>query len=282
MARKRQQQIDRASVFNAILGDLGEEQAEVSASGIPLEKIRFNEQQPRKFFDPISLDDLAHSIAQKGVLEPIIVRRAGDGYEVVAGERRTRAAKLAGLEEIPAIVVDIDDREALEIAIIENLQREDLNPMEEARAYKQLLEFGLTQEKVSEAVSKSRSAIANTLRLLTLPEDAQAALESGAITAGHARAILAQPESDRGWALGEILERDLTVRQAEGLKRRSTPTGGAKDANAPSVYHQLEQDLSRFAGTRVNISGDKKGRIKLYFHDEDELQRLLELLGYQA
>ncbi len=249
---------------------------------VPLAQLRPSPFQPRLSMDEGAIAELSASIASKGVLQPILVRPAENGYEIVAGERRFRAARQAGLVTIPAVVRELSDQETLEIAIIENLQREDLNPMEEARAYKQLLEFGLTQEKVSEAVSKSRSAIANTLRLLTLPEDAQAALESGAITAGHARAILAQPESDRGWALGEILERDLTVRQAEGLKRRSTPTGGAKDANAPSVYHQLEQDLSRFAGTRVNISGDKKGRIELYFHDEDELQRLLELLGYQA
>jgi len=248
---------------------------------VPLAQLRPSPFQPRLSMDEGAIAELSASIASKGVLQPILVRPAENGYEIVAGERRFRAARQAGLVTIPAIVRELSDQETLEIAIIENLQREDLNPMEEARAYKQLLEFGLTQEKVSEAVSKSRSAIANTLRLLTLPEDAQAALESGAITAGHARAILSQPPADRNWALAEILRRDLTVRQAEGLKRREASDQEAREKK-PSVYHQLEQDLSRFAGTRVNISGDKKGRIELYFHDEDELQRLLELLGYQA
>ncbi len=248
---------------------------------VPLAQLRASQFQPRLRMDEGAIAELAASIATKGVLQPILVRPTESGYEIVAGERRFRAAQQAGLVTIPAVVRELSDQETLEIAIIENLQREDLNPMEEARAYKQLLEFGLTQEKVSEAVSKSRSNIANTLRLLTLPDEAQEALENGQITAGHARAILSQPASDRSWALAEILRRDLTVRQAEGLKRRGAPdtTNGTKK---PSVYHQLEQDLSRFAGTRVSINGEKKGRIELYFHDEDELQRLLDLLGYQA
>lgn len=250
---------------------------------VPLAQLRASPFQPRLTMDEAAIAELSASIAAKGVLQPILVRPVDSGYEIVAGERRFRAARQAGLVTIPAVVRELTDQETLEIAIIENLQREDLNPMEEARAYKQLLDFGLTQEKVAEAVSKSRSAIANTLRLLALPEDAQTALERGAISAGHARAILAQPNEDRSWALAEILRRDLTVRQAEGLTRRDAAdtqrAGGEKPA---SVYYQLQQDLSRFAGTKVNITGDKKGRIELYFHDQDELQRLLELLGYQA
>lgn len=249
---------------------------------VPLAQLRPSPYQPRLSMDEKAIAELSASIAAKGVLQPILVRPSENGYEIVAGERRFRAARQAGLVTIPAVVRELSDQETLEIAIIENLQREDLNPMEEARAYKQLLDFGLTQEKVSEAVSKSRSAIANTLRLLTLPDDAQEALERGAITAGHARAILSQPVGDRSWALSEILAKDLTVRQAEGLKRREATSEKANEPKAPSIYQQLEQDLSRFAGTRVSISGEKKGRIELYFHDEDELQRLLELLGYQA
>lgn len=248
---------------------------------VPLAQLRASPFQPRLRMDEGAIAELAASIAAKGVLQPILVRPAQSGYEIVAGERRFRAARQAGLVTIPAVVRELSDQETLEIAIIENLQREDLNPVEEARAYKQLLEFGLTQEHVAEAVSKSRSAIANTLRLLTLPDEAQKALEDGLITAGHARAILSQPAADRGWALAEILRRDLTVRQAEGLKRRGA-TDESTRQKQPSMYQQLEHDLSRFAGTRVNISGEKKGRIELYFHDEDELQRLLELLGYQG
>ena len=250
---------------------------------VPLAQLRASPFQPRLTMDEAAIAELSASIAAKGVLQPILVRPVDSGYEIVAGERRFRAARQAGLVTIPAVVRELTDQETLEIAIIENLQREDLNPMEEAWAYKQLLDFGLTQEKVAEAVSKSRSAIANTLRLLALPEDAQTALERGAISAGHARAILAQPNEDRGWALAEILRRDLTVRQAEGLKRsEAADTQRAGHEKPASVYYQLQQDLSRFAGTKVNITGDKKGRIELYFHDQDELQRLLELLGYQA
>ena len=250
---------------------------------VPLAQLRASPFQPRLTMDEAAIAELSASIAAKGVLQPILVRPVESGFEIVAGERRFRAARQAGLVTIPAVVRELTDQETLEIAIIENLQREDLNAMEEARAYKQLLDFGLTQEKVAEAVSKSRSAIANTLRLLALPDDAQAALERGAISAGHARAILAQPNEDRSWALAEILQRDLTVRQAEALTRREATTAqrGGGEKPAP-VYYQLQQDLSRFAGTKVNITGDKKGRIELYFHDEDELQRLLELLGYQA
>jgi len=249
---------------------------------VPLAQLRASPFQPRLTMDEAAIAELSASIAAKGVLQPILVRPTDNGYEIVAGERRFRAARQAGLVTIPAVVRELSDQETLEIAIIENLQREDLNPMEEARAYKQLLEFGLTQEKVAESVSKSRSAIANTLRLLTLPEDAQAALESGRISAGHARAILSQPTADRSWALSEVLRRDLTVRQTEALKRGAAATERGNGKPRSPAYLQLEQDLSRFAGTRVSINGEKKGRIELYFHDEQELQRLLELLGYQA
>lgn len=236
--------------------------------------------QPRKTLDEAGIAELAGSIAQKGVLQPIVVRPVDGGYEIVAGERRFRAAQRAGLATIPALVRELSDQETLEIAIVENLQREDLNAMEEARAFKLLLDFGMNQERVAEAVGKSRSSIANALRLLTLPPEAQAAVEAGAIAAGHARAILAQPEKDREWALHEIIDRSLSVREAEALKR---PAEAAPRATRSSRYHGLEEDLSRFAGTRVRIAGSgKKGRIELHFEGDDELQRLLELLGYQA
>ncbi len=245
---------------------------------VPVAQLRPSPFQPRQRMDETAIAELAASVADKGILQPILARPVEGGYEIVAGERRFRAAQRAGLITVPAVVRDLSDQETLEIAIVENLQREDLNAMEEARAFKQLLDFGLNQEKVAKAVGKSRSAIANTLRLLALPEAAQTAVEDGVISAGHARAILAQPEPDRDWALDEIVRRGLTVRQAEELKR---PKGTEKQRPA-RPYERLEQDLSRFAGTRVNITGGKKGRIELHFHNEDELQRLLELLGYQA
>lgn len=252
---------------------------EKAPQSLPLEQIRPAAGQPRKRFDPSAISELSASIAEKGVLQPLLVRPVGSVYEIVAGERRYRAAKAAGLQTVPVVVRELDDQAALEIAIVENLQREDLNPVEEARAFQQLLEFGASQEDVGKAVGKSRSAIANSLRLLALPPQALAALEGGKITAGHARAVLAQPEEDRNWALEAIVERGLTVRQAEALTR---PAGTGRRNVSDGRYRQLEEDLARHAGTRVKVTGGKKGRIELHFHSEDELQRLLELLGYES
>ncbi len=246
---------------------------------VPLAKVRASPLQPRQRFDEATIAELADSVRERGVLQPILVRPTGSGYEVIAGERRLRAARLAGLETVPAVVREMSDQEALEVAIVENLQREDLNDVEQARAYKQLLDFGLSQEQVANAVGKSRSAVANTLRLLMLDAEIVAALEDGVITAGHARAILALPEADRVWAFREIVGKGLSVRQAEQLRR---PRQRATKGPQSSPYRGLEEDLSRYAGTRVRITGGKRGKIELHFHGEDELQRLLDLLGYKA
>lgn len=249
---------------------------------VSVDRLAPSPNQPRKRMDEAAIAELASSIAQKGMLQPILVRPRGDGFEIIAGERRFRAARQAGLSSVPVVVRDLDDRETLEVAIVENLQREDLNPVEEARAFKQLLDFGLSQEKVGEAVGRSRSAVSNSLRLLTLPEPALAALEAGEISAGHARAVLAQSEADRSWALERIVARGLSVREAEALRRptRERKSGAAREQ--AGRYARLEEDVSRHAGTRVRIRGDKRGRIELHFHSEDELTRLLEMLGYQA
>lgn len=245
---------------------------------VPIELLQPAPNQPRKQFDAAAIAELAASVADKGVLQPLLVRPYEGGYQIVAGERRYRAAKEAGLASVPVVVRDLDDQEALEIAIVENLQREDLNPVEEARAFQQLLEFVGSQEEVGRAVGKSRSAVANSLRLLTLPGPALRSLESGQISAGHARAILAQPEGDRDWALARIIDGNLTVRQAEQLRRESRSVRNVSDGR----YRRLEEDLSRHVGTRVKVTGGRRGRIELQFHSADELQRLLELLGYQA
>lgn len=247
---------------------------------VALEELVPSPFQPRTRLDEAAIAELAASVADKGVLQPLLVRPVDGGYEIVAGERRYRAAREAGLSSVPVLVKAFDDREALEIAIVENLQREDLTPIEEARAYERLLGFGLDQQGVADAVGKSRSAVANALRLLKLPAEVVAALDEGRISAGHARAILAQPEEDRAWALQQIVGRGLTVRQAEAL-RRST-TGGAKRDASDGRYRSLEDDLTRHAGTRVRVRGGKRGRIELHFHSREELERLLELLGYQA
>jgi len=248
---------------------------------VPLSELRVSALQPRKRFDEAAIAELAASIAEKGVLQPLLVRRSNGGYEIVAGERRFRAAERAGLTTVPVLVRDLSDRQTLEIAIVENLQREDLDDLEEAEAFKQLLGFGMTQEEVAKAVGKSRSAVANTLRLLSLPAPARAALARHEITAGHARAILAQPAEDRDWALQQIVGRGLSVRDAESLRRPSA-RGARRSAERDHRYDALEADLTRHVGTRVKVVGGTRGRIELHFHDVDELQRLLEVLGYEA
>lgn len=249
-----------------------------------LSELTVSAYQPRKRLDPEGVAELARSVAQKGVLQPLLVRPAERGYEIVAGERRFRAAQQVGLKTVPVVVKPLSDRETLEIALIENVQREDLSAVEEARAFQQLLRFGMSQEEVADAVGKSRSAVANTLRLLRLEDAALTALDEGLISAGHARAILAQPEADQAWALSTVLEKGLSVRQAEGLKRRDvTETlNGASRVGEMGRYHDLELDLSRTVGTKVRVSGREKGRIELHFGSREELERLLELLHYQA
>lgn len=234
--------------------------------------------QPRQTFEPQALAELAQSIRDKGVLQPLLVRPKGERFEIVAGERRWRAAQLAGLSEIPVVIRDLADREALEIAIVENLQREDLGPLEEARAYQALLDQGLNQEGVAQAVGKGRSTVANALRLLTLPAAALRALEAGEISAGHARAILAQPEGDRPWALEQIRSRQLSVRDAEALQRGTPVSAGGRERPAARPWRQLELNLSRSVGTRVRISGAEKGKIELSYGSQEELERLLGLL----
>ncbi len=249
---------------------------------LPLDKLSVSVYQPRKRLDPEGIAELARSVAQKGVLQPLLVRPTEDGFEIVAGERRFRAAQQVGLTTVPVVVKTLTDRETLEIALIENVQREDLSAVEEARAFQQLLEFGLSQEEVADAVGKSRSAVANTLRLLRLPDDALTALDEGRISAGHARAILAQPADDQAWALTEILEKQLSVRQAEGLKRPAGKNPRAEQKPNKSEHNDLELNLSRTVGTKVRVSGGKRGKIELHFGSRDELERLLELLNYQS
>lgn len=242
--------------------------------------LKASAKQPRTHFDPETIAELAQSIAEKGVLQPLLVRPVAGGYEIVAGERRFRAAQQAGLSRVPVIVRALSDQETLEIAIIENLQRENLNPVDEARAFSQLLDFGLGQEDVARSVGKSRSAVANTLRLLKLPDEALQALERGEITAGHARALLAQPDHDRLWALAQIREKDLSVREAEALKRKQEVEPLRPKSAQP--YTAIEHRLAAQWGTQVRIKGQEKGKIELHFYSSDDLQRLLELLRYEA
>ena len=247
----------------------------------PIEAIRPSPWQPRTLYDEEALKELAASIKEKGVLQPLLVRELNPGlYELVAGERRWRAAKLAGLDRVPVIVRDLSPQEALELALIENLQREDLNPIEEARGYKRLMEeFGLTQEEVARKVGRDRSTVANALRLLKLPEDIQEDLLAGRLSAGHARALLSLKFPAQMRKLRElILTKGLSVRQAEALARKmkeenSSPPPIPKDPNILA----LEAELGELLGTKVRLKwGKRKGRLVIEFHSSEQFEAFLE------
>jgi ParB family transcriptional regulator, chromosome partitioning protein len=250
-------------------------------SEVALSHLRANPFQPRKAMDAQELSGLIESIRRHGVLQPIVVRPSAGGFEVVAGERRWRAAEAAGLTSIPAIVRSLTDQETLELALVENLQREDLNPIERARAYRRLMqEFGLTQEQIAERVGKSQPSIANALRLLHLPAQIQASVEAGRISEGHARALLSLGADDGMLRLWERVERrGLSVRETEALVRRSISReihsrGHARDPELKG----LEQQLSRKYGTKVVLDGSRRrGRLAFEYYSEDDLQRLLDL-----
>lgn len=246
--------------------------------------IQPNRYQPRSHFSPDEMAQLSESISTQGVLQPILVRRQDMGYEVVAGERRLRAAKLAGLEKVPVVVKDVSEAEMLEIAIVENIQRENLNPMEEAEAYHRLItEFGLTQEQASSRVGKSRSAVANFLRLRQLPEPIKASIVDGRLSMGHARALLgAETPAQQNAAWRAIIRKSLSVRQTEDLiKRLRTASKAVERKKNSSVDRHLASvadSLSRRFGTKVKINRrGKKGKLEIEFYSDDDLNRLLEL-----
>jgi ParB family chromosome partitioning protein len=251
---------------------------------IPLARIRPNPYQPRRGTVDRAIEDLAASIREHGVLQPILVTEVLDGYQLVAGERRFRAAQLAGLERIPAVVRNLADRSQLELALVENIQRADLNAMEEAHAYRQLVdEFGLSQDDIAKRVGRARTTIANTLRLLDADPAVQVAVTDGHITEGHARAIGGLDPAAQVHLLGAIVSRELSVRQAEELARRlreprqpSPPArGGSKDAD----LERVEEDLRRSLGTKVSLARTRRGgRIVIEYYSDEELGRLYERL----
>lgn len=283
---KRNTELGLGRGLNALLGDPDlQPQGEGSVS-LPISQVEPGLNQPRKRFDPESLADLAESIRVHGIIQPLTVRRLSTGYyQIIAGERRWRAAKQAGLDEVPAVIIEADDRKVMELGLIENLQREDLNPAEEARGYQTLMEdYGLTQEQVSQRMGKSRPAIANTLRLLALPEDLMKLVEEGQLSAGHARAILALPSPAlQRQAAKRVMEHQLSVRQTEALVKALQKQDQGKDKPAQedlSLYlGELEKDLSSRFGRKVKIAHrGKKGKIELEYYDSQDLEGLLALL----
>ena len=272
--------------LGALLGDFMEAPPEDSAYRmLPLHRVEPNPEQPRQDFDQEELEALAESIRQHGIIQPLTVRETGEGYyQIIAGERRWRAARMAELTEVPAIVIEADNKKAMELALIENLQRQDLNSVEEALGYQSLInEFGLTQEEAAARVGKSRPAVANALRLLSLDEKVLEMLRTGAITAGHAKAILMVKTGKKQLeAAQKIANLGLSVRQAELLcKNMSREPEKVKEETVFQVDYvkECEKSLSKHLGLGVKIvNGKRKGRFELEFYGQDDLQNLLDAL----
>lgn len=250
---------------------------------IPLDRIVPNRYQPRRTFDPGEMAQLAESVRKNGVLQPVLVRRKADGFfELIAGERRYRAAKSAGLRSIPAVVRNSSDEQSMELALVENLQREDLNPIEEARAYHRLVtEFGLTQDSLAQRFGKDRSSIANSIRLLNLPNEIQTLVESFKISTGHAKVLLGLNRPDLQLKLVKrILEGQLSVRQTELLIASEQRTGRARAAaRRTALYPDLEEKMRKRLGTKVTITkGRKGGRIEIHYFEPADLDRLTEMI----
>ena len=272
--------------LGALLGDISLQSQEDGSVTLPISQVEPGLNQPRKAFDPEALSDLADSIRQHGILQPLTVRRLSSGYyQIIAGERRWRAAKLAGLSQVPAIIIEADDRKVMELGLIENLQREDLNPMEEADGYRALKEeYGLTQGEIAQRMGKSRPAIANALRLTALPAMLRELVVDGDLSAGHARALLALPTAAlQEQAAQQVVTQELSVRQTEALVKQLTAPKKApkpKGDDGQRIYVEaLEQDLSQRLGRKVSIhAGRKKGKIELEYYDPDDLETLLDKL----
>lgn len=283
MASKKPSGLGRG--LGALLGDDVLKTESSGSLSLPLSQVESCSSQPRKLFDEAALAELADSIREHGIIQPLTVRKLSSGYyQIIAGERRWRAARLAGLAEVPAIVIEADDRKAAELAMIENLQREDLNPMEEAAGFQSLIEnYHMTQEEAAQRVGKSRSAVANALRLLGLTPAVRRLVEDGQLSAGHARALLPLSSAAQESAASAVVSGGLSVRQTEALAKRLA----AKKKEAPAIVSagvdytaEAQKDLSSRLGRGVKIvTGRKKGRIELEYYGLDDLNDLLDALA---
>ena len=261
------------------------EESQTAEQLLPINKVEPNRDQPRKVFVEDALIELAESIRIYGVLQPLLVQKEKDYYRIIAGERRWRAAKIAGLKKVPVIIKELSEKEILEISLIENLQREDLNPIEEAEGYQRLLqEFDMTQEDLAQRVSKSRSAITNTIRLLKLDEGVQKLLSDGALSSGHARALLSLEDNEMQKEAAErIIREGLSVRDTERLVKRLTTKKPEKQPPLPAqddfIYRDLEEKMRQILETKVQIKNKgKRGRIEIEYYSPDELDRIMAML----
>mgnify|MGYP000464354109 CR=1 FL=1 len=272
--------------LSALLGDdvIAAKDERASSLLLPISQVESCSTQPRKSFEPEALSDLADSIRIHGIIQPLTVRKLQSGYyQIIAGERRWRAARMAGLTQVPAVVIEADDRKAMELAMIENLQREDLNPIEEAEGYRVLTEqYGMTQDECAQRVGKSRPTVANALRLLGLTEPVRAMVEDGRLSGGHARALLPLPAKQQETAAAAVLKSELSVRQTELLAKKlmaETPEKPAKDPLSVNYAEEAARELGEQLGRGCRIvSGRKKGRIELEYYGTDDLNDLLDAL----
>ena len=266
--------------LDALFGD--EQASSAAPQGIRLSDIEPNPRQPRQDFDPAALEELAQSIRENGIITPITLRKTGDTYQIIAGERRWRASRMAGLHEIPAVVLDVDENTAYALALIENLQREDLNPMEEAEGYRRLTqELGLTQEQAARRVGISRPAVANALRLLSLPKAVAALLRDKEISAGHARALLPLEDPERmEQAAKTVIGQQLSVRQTELLVKRLLSQPKDAPEKQPDIYvADLERAMEALTGHRIAIQpGAKKGRVVIEYYGNEDLEAVCDAL----
>ncbi|MDD5953374.1 MAG: ParB/RepB/Spo0J family partition protein [Oscillospiraceae bacterium] len=283
MAAKKKSGLGKG--LDAIFAENVTEEARSGATELKLSELEPNRNQPRKDFDDEAMAELADSISQHGVLQPLLVRPiVGGGYQIVAGERRWRAARMAGLTTIPAVIRELDDEQVMEIALIENLQREDLSPLEEAMGYQSLMDsYDMTQEEVSQTVGKSRSAVANALRLLKLPQEVQSWIRSGDLSAGHGRALLAfQRDEDKIAVAEQIMKEDLSVRAVEKLAQKANASPKEKTAHRPLIpyFSEVELSLHDYLGRKVKVHGDdKKGTLQIEFYGQEDLSELMRKLN---
>ncbi|MBO8434391.1 MAG: ParB/RepB/Spo0J family partition protein [Tyzzerella sp.] len=278
------------ALLNNKITELNEKTVGTGVFEVDIDKVEPNKNQPRKRFEETALEELAESIKEHGVLQPIILKKIDSGYEIIAGERRWRASKIAGMKKIPAIVKKIDELKAFETALVENLQREGLNPMEEAKSYKRLIEeFSLSQEEAGKKVGKSRSVVANAMRLLNLDERVQNFVSENKLTNGHGRALLGITDKDVQFELAEkIIEEELSVRETESLVKKISENKNKKVSEKEESqskkfktdnYKYIENDLKSIFGTKVKLSNKKnKGKIEIEYYSDEDLDRLISLI----